>query len=114
MTREPTGTDMLAVLRSACMAAGLDPDGAELLRLSENAIYRLPGAVGVRISRPGQVVAARREVNIACWLEILGVQAVHVVPDIEQPVIVDDRAVTFWKELPPHHHGAPAQVATAL
>jgi aminoglycoside phosphotransferase (APT) family kinase protein len=68
----------------------------------------------VRISRPGQAVAARREVNVARWLETSAVQAVQVVPNLDQPIIVDERAVTFWQELPAHHHGSPAQVAAAL
>ncbi|MGY4103604.1 phosphotransferase family protein [Nocardia sp. R16R-3T] len=114
MTTDQASTDTLAVLRSACTAVGIDPHAAELLNLSENAVYRLPGAIVARVSRPGQVDAARREANVAGWLERSGVQAVQLVPSLEQPVIVNDRAVTFWKELPPHHHGSPAQVAAAL
>ncbi|MGY2061319.1 phosphotransferase, partial [Nocardia gipuzkoensis] len=114
MTEEMQGDDMLSVLKAACAAVGLDPAGAELLRLSENAIYKLPDGVVVRISRPGQQAAAQREVDVARWLEASGVRAVQVVSEIEQPVDVDGRAVTFWQELPAHHHGTPAQVAGAL
>ncbi|MGV9662765.1 phosphotransferase [Nocardia niigatensis] len=105
---------MLSVLKAACIAAGLDPNGAELLRLSENAIYKLPGGVVVRISRPGQQTAAQREANVARWLEASGICAVQVISGVAQPVVIDGRAVTFWKELPPHQHGTPAQVAGAL
>jgi len=114
MTAELAADEMLAVLRAACLSVGIDADGAELLRLSENAIYKLPGGVVVRISRPGQQVAARREVEVARWLETSDVHAVQVFPSVEQPVEVDGRSVTFWKELPPHHYGTPAQVAAAL
>lgn len=109
-----SGAKLSAILRSACLAAGLDPAGAKLLRMSENAIYRLPGGTVVRISRPGQQAAAAREVAVARWLEAAGVDAVQVAPGIEQPVEIEGRAVTFWRELPPHHHGTPAQVAGAL
>ena len=34
--------------------------------------------------------------------------------DIDQPVHVDGRAVTFWHELPPHEYGTTADVAAAL
>ncbi|MFJ1457471.1 phosphotransferase family protein [Nocardia sp. N2S4-5] len=111
---EAAGDCTTGVLRSACLMAGIDPGDAELLRHGENAIYRLPGDTVVRISRPGQQVAAHREVMVARWLEASGVDAVRVAPSIEQPVEVDGRAVTFWRELPPHHHGTPAQVAGAL
>ncbi|WP_227997129.1 phosphotransferase family protein [Nocardia australiensis] len=114
MTAELAGDETLSVLREACSHVGIDAAGAELLRLSENAIYKLPGSVVVRISRPGQQVAARREVDVARWLEASGVQAVQVTPGVEQPVEVDGRSVTFWRELPPHYNGTPVQVAAAL
>ncbi|WP_280475915.1 phosphotransferase family protein [Nocardia asiatica] len=113
MTAQPKGGELSSVLRSACLAVGFDPADAELLRLSENAIYRLPGGIVVRISRPGQQAAARREVMIARWLEAVGVDAVQVAPGTD-PVEAGERVVTFWRELPPHHHGSPAQVAGAL
>lgn len=111
---DTSGTELSETLRTACLTAGIDPADAERLRMSENAIYRLPGGVVVRISRPGQQAAASREVAVARWLEAAGVDAVQVWPGVEQPVEVDGRAVTFWRELPPHRRGTPAQVAGAL
>ena len=43
------GTRVL--LREACAATGLSPDGARLLRLGSNAVYRLTAPVVVRITR---------------------------------------------------------------
>ncbi|MGW4842769.1 phosphotransferase [Nocardia brasiliensis] len=114
MTAEVVHGELLSVLHAACTSAGIDATGAELLNLSENALFKLPGAIVVRISRAGQQAAARREVDVARWLEDSGVDAVQVIPGVEQPVEVDGRAVTFWRELPPHEHGTPAQVAAAL
>lgn len=114
MTTDVAGDELPSVLRAACAKVGIETAGAELLNLSENALYKLPGGVVVRISRQGQQTAARREVEVARWLEASGIQAVQVIPDVEQPVVVDDRAVTFWRELPPHEHGTPGQVAGAL
>ncbi|MGW0056497.1 phosphotransferase [Nocardia nova] len=111
---EANPEEVSAVLRSTCTAAGFISSGAELLRLGENAIYRLPGGIVVRISRPGQQAAASREVAVARWLEAAGVEAVQAAPDVEQPVEAAGRAVTFWRELPPHHPGTPTQVAGAL
>ncbi len=106
--------DTLTVLYSASAAAGVNADGAEVIRLAENAIYRLPGGVVARIARAGQDAAATKEVNVARWLEDSGVSAVRVVRKIDQPVRVDRRAVTFWHELPPHEYGTTADVAAAL
>ncbi|MFI6169067.1 phosphotransferase family protein [Nocardia sp. NPDC051052] len=114
MTAELADAEMLVVLRGACSRVGFDAADAELLRLGENAIYKLPGDIVVRISRPGQQAAAHREVQVARWLEASGVEAVQTVPEAEQPVEIDGRSVTFWRELPPHENGTPVQVATAL
>jgi Ser/Thr protein kinase RdoA (MazF antagonist) len=85
------------VLEQACRVAGLNPDSAELARMGENAMYRLASTpVMARIGR--SVAASRKEARIASWL------ASHQFPaarsaavDAEQPVVVDDLAVTFWE-----------------
>ncbi|MFF3327070.1 aminoglycoside phosphotransferase family protein [Streptomyces sp. NPDC002889] len=101
-------------LELACSAVGLDTDGAEPVRLAENQIWRLPGQqVIVRIARSGQGAAAGREARVARWLAENDVPAVRLV-DVEQPVEADGRPVTFWKELPPHEHGTPGDVAQLL
>ncbi|MGW4240932.1 phosphotransferase family protein [Nocardia sp. NPDC004722] len=114
MTSEPQADSSEAILRTACALAGVPSDGAIVLNRSENVIYKLPGGVVARVARAGQQAAALREVEVARWLESEGMPAVRVVPGIEQPIIVDERAVTFWIELPPHRHGTPTEVATAL
>lgn len=104
----------LTVLHTACARVGLDASGAEPIRLGENAIYRLPHRIVARIARPGQLAVAGKEIQVAGWLADHGVPAVQVVTGVDQPVDVDGRAVTFWRELPPHRHGTVTQVAQAL
>jgi aminoglycoside phosphotransferase len=106
--------DTLTVLNQASAAVGLNSDGAEVIRLAENAIYRLRGGVVARIARAGQSLAAAKEVNVARWLEDSDVPAVRVIRDIDQPVHVDARAVTFWHELPAHQYGTTTNVAAVL
>lgn len=106
--------DTLTVLHTASAAVGLNSTDAEVIRLAENAIYRLRGGVVARIARTGQDAAAAKEVNVARWLEDSGVPAVRALREIDQPVQAHGRSVTFWHELPPHAHGATANVATAL
>ncbi|MFJ8956490.1 aminoglycoside phosphotransferase family protein [Streptomyces sp. NPDC102381] len=111
MTTSATPTQ--AVLQAACLAAGLDATDAEPLRLAENAIWRLPRGVVVRIARPGQSAAATREVQVARWLAAQGVPAVRAL-DIRQPVAADGHPVTFWQGLPPHEVGTVADVVALL
>lgn len=59
-----------ALLQEACAAIGLSADGARLLRLGSNAVYRLAAPVVARIARPGaDPEARRRTVAVARWLE---------------------------------------------
>ena len=89
--------ETLAVLKQACEAAGLSADGARLLRLGSNAVYRLAAPVVVRIARPeADATPARRMVAVARWLESTGYPAVRALP-LDQPVVIDSHAVTFWE-----------------
>lgn len=106
--------ELLETLRLGCSQAGIDPGDAEPISIGENAIFRIPGNVVVRIARPGQQAAARREVTVATWMEDSGIPAVQPLRDIPQPVDVGQRAVTFWRELPPHRGGTYIEVGTAL
>jgi aminoglycoside phosphotransferase len=107
-------TDLDATLEQACAAVGLSAESAEPVRLGENAIFRLPGGIVVRVSRAGQQAAARREVAVSRWLNDSGVPAVEALRDVRQPVEIDERSVTFWRELPAHEHGSLVQVAGML
>jgi aminoglycoside phosphotransferase (APT) family kinase protein len=104
----------LDVLAAACVQVGVDADGAEVVRLGENAIFRLPGRIVVRIARPGQLAAAEKELRVARWFADQGVPAVRALDGFGQPIEVDRRPVTFWEELPPHRHGTLTEVADAL
>jgi Ser/Thr protein kinase RdoA (MazF antagonist) len=89
----------LAMLIQACKAAGLSADGARLLRLGSNAVYRLAAPVVARIAYADtDLEAARRTVEVARWLESAEYPAVRA-SDLDQPVIVDGYPVTFWEAL---------------
>jgi aminoglycoside phosphotransferase (APT) family kinase protein len=102
------------ILDVACAHVSLPAADATVIRLGENAIFRLSSAVIARISRQGQSTAADREIAVARWLERVGIPAVRVAEVGDQPIDVDGRAVTFWQELPPHTPGTAPQVAQAL
>lgn len=106
--------DSRAVLATATEAAGIGGHGAEVIRLGENALYRLPGGVVARIARQGQEDATTKEVAVSRWLEDSGVAAVRIVREVDQPVHADGHPVTFWHELPDHERGTATDVATML
>ncbi|MER6567144.1 aminoglycoside phosphotransferase family protein [Streptomyces sp. NPDC001093] len=86
------------VMRGACRAAGLDDKGAELIRLGENALFRLASApVIVRVARGEQwLPKAHKEVSVSRWLTSEGFPATRIIEDLEQPLLIDGHPVTFW------------------
>ena len=94
-----TEAGTLAILGRACQARGLSADGARLLRLGSNAVYRLAAPVVARIAYAGtDVQATRRAVEVARWLESADYPAVRAL-SLEQPVVIDAHPVTFWEAL---------------
>ncbi|WP_329384211.1 aminoglycoside phosphotransferase family protein [Streptomyces sp. NBC_01716] len=89
------------ILRSACGPAGLDPDGIEMLRLGDHAVFRIDG--GRVVSRVGRhadrLPSVRREVAVAQWLASEGYPSARLVTEVEQPVVVEGHPVTFWEGL---------------
>jgi Ser/Thr protein kinase RdoA (MazF antagonist) len=86
------------VMVEACGAVGLDSDGAGLIRLGENALFRLERQpVVVRIARSAEYLdSARQEVAVSLWLAAEGFPAARVVEDIDQALVVSGHPVTFW------------------
>ncbi|MEV5242869.1 aminoglycoside phosphotransferase family protein [Streptomyces cinnamoneus] len=101
------------LLEEACRRIGLPASGAEPIRIAGNAIWRLPEGVVARIGRHHGQTVAERELAVARWLTDNGVRTVRPVIT-DRPVIVDERPVTFWLELPPHRPGTAADVARLL
>ncbi|MFJ4688267.1 phosphotransferase family protein [Streptomyces sp. NPDC088789] len=102
-----------ALLHELTVQAGLSATGARPIRLAENALWRLPEGIVVRIARPGQEHAAAREITVTRWLTTVGFPAVRPLA-IDQPVHAAGRTATFWHELPPHHHGTTSDLAPLL
>jgi hypothetical protein len=96
-----TAEGVAVVLREACEAAGLDPTGAELLRLGSNAVYRLASLpIIVRIARdPSVLTEMQRAVGVARWLETVDFSATRVPAGITQPIVVRGLVVTFWESV---------------
>ena len=105
----------LSVVKKACSLVGLGNVVAEPIRLTENAIWRLPKLkLVVRVPREGRHEASLQELTMSRWLAEHGVSAVRAYPGVDQPVDIDGRAVTFWEELPPHKPGTVLDVVRLL
>jgi aminoglycoside phosphotransferase (APT) family kinase protein len=104
-----------ATLERACKIAGFDQRGARLLRLGENAMFRLAEPLVVRIARTAAYEPdARKEVAVARWLEAENYPAVRALP-IDQPLVIDGYVVTFWEAVSDEEvYGTPAEVAALL
>ncbi|MDQ1008703.1 aminoglycoside phosphotransferase (APT) family kinase protein [Streptomyces sp. V4I23] len=87
------------VMSAACRAAGLDGRGAELIRLGENALFRLDTApVIVRVARGEPwLPKARVEVAVSRWLAGEGFPAARLVDGLDKPFLIDGHPVTFWR-----------------
>lgn len=98
----PEATRVL--LAEACRLVGLDANEARLIRLGENAIYRLSDApFVVRIARSAQMLDdVRKEMRVARWLAIEDYPAIRLVSDLhdaETPLLVESHPVTFWHSI---------------
>ena len=86
-------------LDAACRQAGFDPTNAALIRIGENALYRLTTApVVVRIARAmDHWNQARKEVAVAKWLSEVEYPGALVVDLPAQPIEINGHPVTFWQ-----------------
>lgn len=103
-------------LHAACVGVGLKSAGAELVRLGENAVFRLGDPVIVRVARPSTAFSeVARTAAVARWLADAAYPAARLVPDIEQPVVVGGSAVTFWnRTAETDRYASPGQLGELL
>lgn len=99
---EFTRDKLVETLAAVCAEADLDHTGAELLRLTNNAVFRLarhPVVVRIVASRALQH-RVEKVVRVATWLAEYDVPAVRLVSDIAQPVRVGEYIATLWDAVP--------------
>ncbi|WP_159942503.1 MULTISPECIES: phosphotransferase enzyme family protein [unclassified Nocardiopsis] len=111
-------TSSLKTLHLACTAVGLPvKQEPELIRLGENAVWRLPEHhLVARVARSiDRFSMADRGVQLARWMHHHQVPAVLPVDQITNPVRTEDnRVVTWWIEVRHHKPATPAQLGAAL
>jgi aminoglycoside phosphotransferase (APT) family kinase protein len=84
-------------LTAAAKSVELDADGAELIRIGSNAVFRFASEpiIGRVAPSLAKLESASREIAVAEWLESVGVPAVRALK-IEQPLAANERVVTLW------------------
>lgn len=94
-------TELHEVLHRACATVGLNNANARLLRGHTNAVVALAEApVVVKVARRGTPPSnVARTVRFVEWLMGRGFPTVPL-HSVEQPVVIDGHAVTFWTYLP--------------
>lgn len=103
------------LLETLCRSVGLDPTSAALLRHQTNAVYKLDkDDVIVKIARPDYSLEdIRRSVSLTQWLMTLNFPTVPVLA-IQQPVVTQGIAATFWRYLPQSRTIAADNIAPPL
>ncbi|MFJ9737790.1 phosphotransferase enzyme family protein [Streptomyces sp. NPDC101166] len=100
------------VLAAAGVLPGLAGD-ARLLALGENAVFAA-GPLVVKVGRDAELLdRARRELDVAAWLEEAGVPAVRAAEP--SALLVEGHPVTVWRRLPdPVRPAEPRDLAGLL
>jgi hypothetical protein len=97
-----TRDKLQGILAAVSARAGVDPAGAELIKFTNNAVFRLTRAPAViRIAGSSAVrQRAGKVVQVAQWLAEHGIPAVRLLPGIDQPVLADGHLATVWQQIP--------------
>ncbi|MFD6066321.1 MULTISPECIES: phosphotransferase family protein [Amycolatopsis] len=116
----PGGRFTPAILRDAlgrtCDLLGVDPEGARLLRFTNNAVYELASAPFV-VRIVGSTQLRHRVgtvVRVARHFERHDVPAIRLVPGLDQPLPVGEHLVTVWWKVPGTGRKAKAADLAAL
>lgn len=99
----------------ASRAAGLDPQDAQLIAYSANAVFRLTGDIIARINiQPGYLERTKRLVSVARWLQSCDAPIAPIVPEIAQPIVGPSWSATFWSAQPRPDQLTAADLARPL
>ncbi|GII63754.1 aminoglycoside phosphotransferase [Sphaerisporangium krabiense] len=104
-TVDPSGgltrDNLRSLLAAVCAGTGLDPAHAELIKFTNNAVFRLVAdPVVVRIA--GSTATRERVetvVRVARWLERHRFPAVRLLAGVEQPIRLDGQVITLWERV---------------
>jgi hypothetical protein len=93
---------MTAAMRQLAERLGAPAEDARLLRLTNNAVFALPGAgLVIRITRShGLHERVYKVVRLAGWFAQVDAPTIRLAPGIDQPMAVDGMLASIWEYLP--------------
>ncbi len=97
-----TRNKLNAILAALGRLADLDVGDAQLIKFTNNAVFRLPRApVVVRIAGSATMRSrVLKVVQVARWLAEQDVPAGRLLPDVPQPLNVHGELITLWQAVP--------------
>ncbi|WP_432957131.1 phosphotransferase [Micromonospora haikouensis] len=100
-------------LREVAGILGVPSEDAQLLRLTNNAVFALPSSgVVIRIARTHRLRdRVPKVIRLARWFADIDAPTVRLAPGIEQPIEVGTLVASVWQYVPP---GSPAPAAEDL
>jgi len=111
-------TRLESALAAVCKQAGVDSTGAELVRYTMNAVYRIHGAgVVVRMaSGPNAMTLVSRVAQVAAAFADFDLPTTRLAPNMRQPIHADGWSATIWVLLPqsPGDRFEPVDLAAPL
>ncbi|MGW1060297.1 phosphotransferase family protein [Micromonospora rubida] len=104
---------MTAAMHQVATGLGVPTGDARLLRLTNNAVFALPGAaIVIRIARTHQLYdRVSKVVRLAQWFAQVDAPTIRLAADVEQPVQVGRLLASVWEYVPPT---SPAPTAADL
>ncbi|MFI1192354.1 aminoglycoside phosphotransferase family protein [Micromonospora sp. NPDC020750] len=104
---------MTAAMHQVAANLGVPTRDAQLLRLTNNAVFALPSAaIVIRIARTHQLYdRVGKVVRLAQWFAYVDAPAIRLAVDVEQPVQVGRLLASVWEYVPPT---SPAPTAEDL
>ncbi|SCL28622.1 Phosphotransferase enzyme family protein [Micromonospora nigra] len=94
---------MTAAMRQVAAVLGVPSQGAQLLRLTNNAVFALPRqGIVIRIGRTHRLSErVTKVVQLGRWFEKIDAPTIRLAPGVEQPIEVGNLAASVWAYVPP-------------
>lgn len=93
---------MTEAMRKVAAGLGVPSEDAQLLRLTNNAVFALPGSgIVIRIARTHRLRdRVTKVVRLAHWFADIDAPTIRLAASVEQPVKVGTLAASVWEYLP--------------
>ncbi|WP_433118158.1 aminoglycoside phosphotransferase family protein [Micromonospora sp. CA-246542] len=94
---------MTAAMRNIAAALGVSADSAQLLQLTNNAVFALPrSGIVIRIARTHQLLdRVTKVVQLGHWFARIDAPTIRLAPDVEQPMRVGEFVASIWSYVQP-------------